>query len=94
MVSGARLVLFSLATHSRGFNSRAHGARDSRSSAAHSGSDSFNSRAHGARDGYYEPGKAVYHVSIHARTGRATLAGVGLHVLEHVSIHARTGRAT
>ena len=36
----------------------------------------------------------VVGVSIHARTGRATLQAAGGHAVADVSIHARTGRAT
>ena len=77
-----------------GFNSRAHGARDTSAPPPCSPKLCFNSRAHGARD--HRPGipLGLRTVSIHARTGRATLdppAGVPR---GRVSIHARTGRAT
>ena len=77
------------------FNSRAHGARDTDvPRQGRQGTSCFNSRAHGARD-LRAPRPAVRGtVSIHARTGRATIPPPQEGERKTVSIHARTGRAT
>ena len=55
----------------------------------------FNPRPHAAGDRQSASGVASrWHVSIHARTRRATLARHGRSELIAVSIHARTRRAT
>ena len=72
---------------------RARGARPSGSPSACSPSG-FNSRAHGARDVLGLHPARPRAVSIHARTGRATVEVVGGRMVWKVSIHARTGRAT
>ena len=60
-----------------GFNSRAHGARDGGLFGSFCPAKSFNSRAHGARDkAARRDYSTTLSVSIHARTGRATLGGI------------------
>ncbi len=60
------------------FNSRAHGARDEGCCDFAQSGLGFNSRAHGARDASAANTRRNAAVSIHARTGRATLGKVQL----------------
>ncbi len=60
----------------RSFNSRAHGARDLTWTRDPGPGPGFNSRAHGARDSSSQSGGMELEVSIHARTGRATVAAI------------------
>ena len=75
------------------FNSRAHGARDKRKLGAIIKAAFQFTRARGARRPASVPLQVLL-VSIHARTGRATLDAVVELRPGIVSIHARTGRAT
>ena len=69
---GARLAGVRSHPRSAGFNSRAHGGRDTRERMIGALICSFNSRAHGGRDGRDRVARLCIHVSIHAPTGGAT----------------------